>query len=284
MAVTRTTVPHPDAVAASVADSSSRASPGTTQPLRTPHPPRARPLVAVVDSGLARTPELAGSLVGEYDFAASPARPAYAPRYPHGTMVATILKRAADRPIDIVSMRIDDPAGCPTGHAPPCQPDGAPIANAVRKATQLGATAINLSLTLKNDPLIVDAIRDAAAQGVEVVMAAGNEGNEPPENRAAARAGFPHAIIVGALDANGRPWSGSNRPATPPRDYLFQWQRGVSVPTVLPDGEDVFATGTSMATPIETARQLDRPDGGKNPPNERPLPRVKPAAASGPLA
>ena len=75
----------------------------------------ARPSVAIIDSGIARIPELQGSLVAEFDTAADPARPAFHPRDAHGTMVATILLREAKRPIDIISFRIDDPAGCPVG-------------------------------------------------------------------------------------------------------------------------------------------------------------------------
>jgi hypothetical protein len=172
-------------------------------------------------------------------------------------MVATILKRHAKQPVDIVSLRIDDPAGCPAGLAPPCQPDGEPLARAIRKATELGATAINMSLSLKDDPRIVQAVREAAERGVMVVMAAGNDGRDSPSNVAAARAAFPCAVIVGALDPDGRPWKGSNHPAGVPSDYLFDWQRGVAVPTVLADGKKIFATGTSMATPIETASLLD---------------------------
>ena len=38
--------------------------------------PRERPLVAVIDSGVARTSELSDFLVGEFDMAANPSRPA----------------------------------------------------------------------------------------------------------------------------------------------------------------------------------------------------------------
>jgi hypothetical protein len=83
--------------------------------------------VAIIDSGIARTPEIGSSLVAEYDMAVKPGRPAFRPRYDHGTMVATILLREAKRPIEIVSFRIDDLAGCPEGSHPPCQRDVGPI-------------------------------------------------------------------------------------------------------------------------------------------------------------
>lgn len=213
----------------------------------------ARPIVAIIDSGIARTPELAGSLLAEYDMAAAPARPAFTPRYDHGTMVATILQREASRPIQIVSLRIDDPAGCPEGSAPPCQLSAEPIAQAIRKATDLGVSIINISLNLKDDPSIVAAVHDAAAHGIRVVLAAGNDGRDRPGNLDMARAGFPNTVLVGALTAEGQPWDGTNRPEAGTPGYLYVWQPGVRVPTTLADGVKVFATGTSFAVPIETA-------------------------------
>lgn len=213
---------------------------------------QARPLVAVVDSGVARTPQLANVLVGEYDMAG--ARPAFRPRYDHGTMVATILSREAQGAIDIVSIRIDDPAGCPTDRSPPCQPSSRPIAAAIDKAVELGVTAINLSLRLADDPAITEAVRRASARGIIVVMAAGNNGRDHPDNIAMARAGFPRAVLVGATDMAGNPWAGTNRPDAD--DYLYVWRRGVDVPTVSAAGLAINGTGTSFAAPIETARRV----------------------------
>jgi hypothetical protein len=122
----------------------------------------AHPVVAIIDSGIARTPEIGQALVAEYDMAVKPGRPAFQPRYDHGTMVATILLREATQPIDIVSFRIDDLAGCPEGSHPPCQRDVGPIVDAIRKATDLGVSVINISLKLKEDPRVVDAVHDAA--------------------------------------------------------------------------------------------------------------------------
>lgn len=72
----------------------------------------ARLLVAVIDSGIAVTAELRPHLVGEVDAAAQPARAMLAPRFDHGTKVATILSRAAGGQADILSIPVDDRAGC----------------------------------------------------------------------------------------------------------------------------------------------------------------------------
>ena len=215
-----------------------------------------RPRVAIIDSGIARTPELDALLVAEYDMAAVPSRPSFQPRYDHGTMVATILARAAARRVQIVSMRIDDPAGCPEGANPPCQPLGEPLARAIRHAADLGVDAINISLALGDDPSITDAVHYASAKGIPVILAAGNEGLSRPANLPMARAAFPSAVLVGAVDGAGSPWSGTNRPDASPVGYNYVWHFGVNVPTSAADGRAVNATGTSFAAPIETARLL----------------------------
>lgn len=212
----------------------------------------ARPLVAVIDSGIARTPQLARVLFGEFDMAGT--RSAFRPRYDHGTMVASILDREAKGAVDIVSLRIDDPAGCPSDRAPPCQPSSHPIVAAIDKAVELGVDAINVSLSLANDRRITDAVRRASAKGITVVLAAGNDGRTHPDNIAMARAGFPRAVLVGATDRAGLPWAGTNRPDAD--DYLYVWRRGVDVPAVSASGEAVTGTGTSFAAPIETARRV----------------------------
>jgi subtilisin family serine protease len=174
-------------------------------------------------------------------------------------MVATILSRAAHGQVDIVSFRIDDPAGCPAALNPPCQPSAAPIARAIRKATELGVSAINISLTLKEDSEITAAVREAAARGITVVLAAGNEGRDAPGNLSMAIAGFPHAVLVGALDAEGRPWRGTNRPErTPSGRYSYVWRRGVNVPSMIANGSAAAGTGTSFAAPIEAGLHFYR--------------------------
>jgi subtilisin family serine protease len=216
-----------------------------------------RPLVAVIDSGVARTTELRQVLLAEYDMASPAARPSFRPRYDHGTMVATILSREARGQVDIVSLRIDDPAGCPAKFEPPCQASAVPIVKAIDKAVALHVDAINISLSLRDDPRIADAIAAAARSGILVVLAAGNQGLNHPGNLAMARAGFPRAVLVGALDGEGHPWTGTNRPEAGPQSaYQYVWRRGVDVATQGAEGLAVTATGTSFATPIETARRV----------------------------
>jgi subtilisin family serine protease len=221
----------------------------------------ARPVVAIIDSGIARTPELIPVLIAEYDVAADDMpRAAFRPRYSHGTQIATILHREAKGAVDIVSMRIDDPAGCPAGRNPPCQPATLPIVRAIRTAIALKVSAINISLALKEDPAIERAIGEAAQAGVAVIMAAGNDGFDHPGNKRMALAGNPRTVLVGALDSAGSPWRWTNKPeAGASLPYEYVWRLGVEVPSTNADGTPVKITGTSAAAPFETARRATRP-------------------------
>lgn len=220
-------------------------------------PATARPVVAVIDSGVARTTELGSSVVAEFDVASATPRVAFQPRFDHGTMVATIIHRESGGNVDIVSFRMDDPAGCPPRFHPPCQFSAVPIAAAIRKAIELDVDVINISLALQEHPAIVDAVREASERGIMVVMAAGNDGEDHPSNRSAALAGGANAVLVGAVDAAGQPWVGTNRPETAGAPgYAYVWRLGVMVPTASAAGAAVAGTGTSFAAPIETAHRL----------------------------
>jgi hypothetical protein len=219
-------------------------------------PSTARPVVAVIDSGVARTAELGDAVIAEYDVGSTTPRPAFQPRYDHGTMVATIIHRETNGAADIISFRMDDPAGCPPSFAPPCQFSPHPVAAAIRKAADLGVDVINISLALQEHPVIVEAVREAAARGVMVVMAAGNNGYDRPSNRNAALAGGTHAVLVGAVDKAGLPWAGTNRPESASAGYEYVWRLGVMVPTRGATGAALAGTGTSFAAPIEAAHRL----------------------------
>ncbi|NBO32503.1 MAG: peptidase S8 [Cyanobacteria bacterium WB6_1B_304] len=137
----------------------------------------------------------------------------------------------------IMPVRVLDAAGSGTYAA---------IASGVRYATANGARVINLSLGGgTGSPDLQAAIQDAAARGVVVVMAAGNDG--------AATVGYPAAyaasvgLAVGAVDLNGTMASFSNRAGSTPLDYVTA--PGVNVYSTLPGNTYGLFSGTSMATP-----------------------------------
>lgn len=81
------------------------------------------------------------------------------------------------------------------------------LAEAIYYAAAMKVQVINLSVgSSQTYQVVTDAVNTALAQGVQVVVAAGNSpaGVLFP-------AGLPGVLAVGALDANGQVWSGSAR-------------------------------------------------------------------------
>ncbi|MBO9622386.1 MAG: S8 family serine peptidase [Sphingomonas sp.] len=209
--------------------------------------------IAVVDSGIARTPLLAPLVVAEYDMAAVfRERPAFKPVHDHGTEVATVIAREARAPIQIYSLRIDTPGKCVKSD-PVCSFLDTNMVAAIDKAVELGVDVINLSIGGEPTPAMKEAIVAASAKGIKVAIAAGNRPGEP-RLKDLARAGGRNVWLVGAVDEKADPCAFSAAPRNPDRvGYQFVWRRGAKVETQDMEGKPVKATGTSFSTPFVTA-------------------------------
>jgi len=116
------------------------------------------------------------------------------------------------------------------------------VANAVRKATDLGARVINLSLGGEAvDPFLEDALAYAREQGAVLVAAAGNDGVDGILYPASSAL----VIAVGAVNNNKQKASFSN--CGPVLDLVAP---GVEVVVLAPDGREARANGTSFAAPM----------------------------------
>lgn len=122
------------------------------------------------------------------------------------------------------------------------------IVEAIRAAADVGCQVINMSLggPLSN-PELKSAVEYAAAKGVVIVCAAGNEGdNNPLTNEISYPASYPECISVAAVSKkNGFPvavFSNSNAEV----DYSGI---GVDVVSFKPGGGFQEMSGTSMASP-----------------------------------
>ena len=104
----------------------------------------------------------------------------------------------------------------------------------------------NLSLGGPPSQALDDAVRRAAAAGVLMVLAAGNEGVDAcTVSPARAGAGTSNGVVtVGATDSSNRAASFSNYGAC-----VDIWAPGVSVTSTWPSGGLATASGTSMASP-----------------------------------
>lgn len=126
------------------------------------------------------------------------------------------------------------------------------LARAIQLALKHGAQIINVSggqldAGGEASPVLNDAIRQCAAQGVLIVAAAGNDGCDCLHVPAAA----PTVLAVGAMDDTGTPVAASNWGAAYRRAGILA--PGQDVPAARAGGGFALRTGTSWATPVVSA-------------------------------
>ena len=215
--------------------------------------------VAVIDSGIAPHPDLAGRIVGGYDFIAATALTPSTTRdlSGHGTHVAGIIAATARNGIGIHG-------AAPGVSLMPLRvvsqdrsAKWSDIAAAIRFATDHGASVINLSLGGPNQSETVRAaLDDAAARGVVIVAAAGNGGSDPTPIYPAA---FASTIGVGAVDQNLARASFSTSGS-----WVEVVAPGASVLSTSAHGGLELRSGTSMAAPHVSALAAILNSAGSN--------------------
>ncbi len=152
--------------------------------------------VAVLDTGMLEVAALAHTRVTKIDLIGQ-AEAGDAEQL-HGTAVASIIAgslpdaRGVAPSAELLSIRVLDASG--TG-------DTFTVAQGILAAVDNGARIINLSLGSAGDSFVMrDAVDYAAARGVAIVAAVGNEGLNTVDYPAA----YPGVIGVTAVDANGQ--------------------------------------------------------------------------------
>lgn len=197
--------------------------------------------IAILDTGVTPVPDLAGALVPGYNFVAG--NTDTLDDNGHGTEVASIAAARVNNHIgiagvcgrcSIMPVKVLDSSG-----------NGSPstIADGVSWAVAHGAQIVNLSVDANEDSPVLDAaIAAASAQGVTVVIAAGNSGSSGASYPAASS---PDAIRVAGTNA---------------QNNLFGWSnRGASVDVAAPGAASAAMTnrtfflglqGTSVASPF----------------------------------
>lgn len=214
-----------------------------------PAPGAARPLVAVLDTGVdARATGLAGVVVPGRSFVPGSPDPAR-DEDGHGTHVAGLIAAVAGggfadggaSAVRILPVTIADAQGRTTTTA---------LVRGLRYATAAGARIVNISFGGRgHSDREQDAIDGAVRAGVLVVVAAGNTGGRagPPEYPGAYR----QVVAVGAVGDSGRPLPLSQR-----GPQVSVAAPGQDVPSLRPRGEGppparlVRRSGTSVATAI----------------------------------
>jgi hypothetical protein len=229
--------------------------------------------IATVDTGIdIDSPEFAGRISpASRDMFSDTSSRGYNATDDHGTNVAMVAAAARDNTgilgiawgASIMALRSDQPNSCvnDSGSTDPdadCQFSDDTIASAIDYAAAHGAKVINLSLG--GDPpssLVTDAVSRAAAAGLFIVVAAGNDGNADPDAFGAGvdTAGSGAVIIAGSVDENGAISDFSDRAGNQPNHFLSA--RGEAICCEYRDGKmyvdgDGYVyliSGTSFAAP-----------------------------------
>lgn len=208
--------------------------------------PASAPPIAVLDTGVANVPELAGRLRNGANVATGGTTNDIDG---HGTAVASIAAAAAGgvRGVSptspVIPIKIFDDAGNTT-------PDD--FISGIERAVNAHAGVINISAAGPPDSIdtrtradIQDAIDAAVSLGIPVVAASGNEGS----GRLDIPAAFAHVIAVGATDESGQPASFSNTGSG--LDLVAPGANIVTAaPSVLCSSGYGQVSGTSFAAPL----------------------------------
>jgi hypothetical protein len=193
-------------------------------------------LVAVIDSQIDTShPDLAGSIVGQFDAVSSADKPDE-----HGTgMTGAIV---AHRKLMGVAPRahiLAIHAFSPNAQNPQ-QATSQAIVAGIDWAIEKGARIINMSFAGPYDPLLQLALKKAHDKGVVLIAAAGNLGPQSPPLFPAAD---ENVIAVTAVDENDKLLAQANQ-----GPHIALAAPGVNVIETAPRGTYNFTTGTSVAS------------------------------------
>lgn len=222
--------------------------------------------IAIIDSGIANSPDLANRIVAFYDFTRGGIRTRPTDPFGHGTHIAGLIagngrlsggKYVGVTDARLIGLRVLNGKG--QGRTSQVI---AAIEFAVRNRRRLGIDVINLSLghpilePAATDPL-VRAVERAVAAGVVVVTSAGNHGaSRDGQNGYAgitSPGNAPSAITVGSIDTRGTAQRSddvvsrfSSRGPT--------WHDGYLKPDVLAPGQGLVAISTTTSAIFRDGR------------------------------
>ena len=199
--------------------------------------------IAVIDTGVDAThPDLQGHLIGGYNFLVTKNAPI--DDSGHGTHIAGIIGARINNHLGtaglnpkskIISLKIASATGIGSQVA---------AAEAIRYAVDNGARIINCSWGyFVYNQVLKEAVDYAIAQGVIVVAAMGNNGNQLKQFPA----GFLGVIAVGSMDHNLNHASFSNV-----GEHIAFVEEGVGIVSTAPGGKTASLSGTSQSAAIIT--------------------------------
>jgi len=211
--------------------------------------------VAVLDSGVASdNPDINPKVVARANFSGASTNE---DNYGHGTHVAGIVAATADNTIGVTGVC----RGCTILAGKVLNDSGvgssSGLANGINWAVSNGAKVINMSIGVRASRTLETAVNNAWSQGVVLVAAAGNGGNQTKIYPGA----YPNVIAVAATDNTDAKASFSTYGAS----WVDIAAPGVNVYSTFPNHTFVLGTqnkrsfgydvgnGTSMSSPIVAA-------------------------------
>ncbi|HTS95872.1 MAG TPA: S8 family serine peptidase [Streptosporangiaceae bacterium] len=199
--------------------------------------------VAVVDSGVDYSPQLAGRVT-----AVDLTRTGFQDCVGHGTEVAAIIG-ASDLQAQGVPFEGVAPAATILSVKVNSIDSGssATLAQGIKDAALLGANVINVSVQTANSPALRAAVAFALSKDAVVVAAGGNDGDDAGGISGSGPffpASYPGVLSVGAVESDG-----SLAPFSDLRSHVAVTAPGANVTSACPGGyQDNDLNGTSYAT------------------------------------
>jgi hypothetical protein len=199
---------------------------------------RGRPLIGIIDGGVASHPALRGAAIEQNGFAGRPQPTG------HGTAVASLIvgnqgpfRGAAEG----ASLLVADVYGGSRAAG-----SATTIFRALAWLASKHPRVINISLVGPPNKLVERAVRAVRARGIAVVAAVGNDGPAAPPQYPAS---YPEVVSVTGVDARGRALPEAGRPA-----HLDFAAPAADMAAALPGQGYAKVRGTSFAAPLAAAR------------------------------
>lgn len=197
-----------------------------------------RPLIGMIDGGVAQNPALQAATIEQKGFAG----PAQATG--HGTAVASLIVGSNGKfrgAAPGASLVVGDVYG-----GNPAAGSALAIAKAMSWITGKRPSVINVSLVGPRNRIVERAVAAAQGRGVKVVAAIGNDGPAAPPQYPASQAGV---IAVTGVDKSNRALAEAGRPL-----HLDYSAPGADMAAALPGKGYANVRGTSFAAPLVSAR------------------------------
>jgi hypothetical protein len=197
-----------------------------------------RPLIGIIDGGVAQNPALATASIEQKGFAGAPQATG------HGTAVASLIVGSNGKfrgAAPSAALLVGDVYG-----GNPAAGSALAVVKAMSWIAAQRPGVINVSLVGPRNRVVERAVGAVQARGIKVVAAVGNDGPAAPPQYPASQ---PGVIAVTGVDATNRALAEAGRPL-----HLDYSAPGADMAAALPGKGYANVRGTSFAAPLVSAR------------------------------